>query len=59
MIKTNIEETATEFNEQQPSIENTIEKELHNSINFLNLSVDRKEKDNNLRHTENSLKQIS
>jgi hypothetical protein len=33
------EETLTKFNKQQSTIKFTIEKELHNSINFLDLSI--------------------
>jgi hypothetical protein len=43
--KTYIEETLTEFNEQQHIIKFTIEKELHNSINFLDLSTHRRKKE--------------
>jgi hypothetical protein len=43
--KTNIEKTLTEFNEQQPVIKFAIEMELHNYINFLDLSVYRREKE--------------
>jgi hypothetical protein len=35
------EESLTEINQQQPTIKFTIEKELHNSINFLDLSIHR------------------
>jgi hypothetical protein len=37
--KTNIEETLTEFNKETTSIKFTIEKEQHNSINFLDLII--------------------
>jgi hypothetical protein len=37
--KTNMEEILIEFNEKQLTMKFTIENELHNSINFLNLSV--------------------
>jgi hypothetical protein len=43
--KTNIDIALTEFKEQQPTIEFTAEKELHNSINFLVLSIHRKGKE--------------
>jgi hypothetical protein len=42
--KTNIEETLTEFN-KQPTTKFTTEKELHNSINFLDLSIYHREKE--------------
>jgi hypothetical protein len=41
--KTNIDETLVEFNEH--TIKFTIEKELHNSINFLHLSIHGSEKE--------------
>jgi hypothetical protein len=34
-----------EYNEQQPTIKFTIEEESHNSINFLDLSMHRVEKE--------------
>jgi hypothetical protein len=37
--KTNIDQTLVNFNEQQPTIKFTIEKESQNSINFLDLTV--------------------
>jgi hypothetical protein len=37
-IITNIDETLTEFSKQTTSIKFTIEKEQHNSINFLDLT---------------------
>jgi hypothetical protein len=43
--KTNTDETLAEFNEQQPNIKFIIEKELHNSINILELSIPRREKE--------------
>jgi hypothetical protein len=42
--KTNIEHTLIEFNKLQPSIKFTIEKELHESISFLDLTKHRKDK---------------
>jgi hypothetical protein len=39
------DETLNEFNEQQSTIKFTIEMELHNSINFLDFSVHRREKE--------------
>jgi hypothetical protein len=35
----NIDEALAEFNKQQTTIKFTIEKELRNSINFLDLSI--------------------
>jgi hypothetical protein len=43
--KPNIEETLSEFNEQHPTIKFAMEKKSHKFINFLDLSVHRKEKD--------------
>jgi hypothetical protein len=40
--KTNIVETLAEFNKQRTGIKFTIEKEKHNSINFLDLTIHRK-----------------
>jgi DNA-directed RNA polymerase subunit L len=37
--KTKVEETITEFNEQQDNITFTIQKEMHNSVNFLDLTI--------------------
>jgi hypothetical protein len=42
--KTNIDETLAKFNEQQPTIKYIIGKELHNSIDFLKLSIHRRVK---------------
>jgi hypothetical protein len=42
--KTNIEHTHDEFNKLQPSIKFTIEKEPHESINFLELTMHRKDR---------------
>jgi hypothetical protein len=41
--KTNIDQTLADFNEQQPTIKFTMEKESHNSINFLELTIHRNE----------------
>jgi hypothetical protein len=43
--KENIEVTLPELHEQQPTIKFVTEKELHSSINFLDLSVRRREKE--------------
>jgi hypothetical protein len=42
--KTNIDETLKEFNKLQTTIKFTIEKELQESINFLDLTIHREEK---------------
>jgi hypothetical protein len=42
--KTNIEQILNEFNKLQPTIKFTIEKELHESVNFLDLTIHREEK---------------
>jgi hypothetical protein len=42
--KINMEQTLSEFNRLQPSIKYTIEKELHKEINFLGLTIHRKDK---------------
>jgi hypothetical protein len=55
--KTNIEETLTELNEQEPIIKFTMEKELHNYINFLDHSVHRREKES-LQYTETPFSHI-
>jgi hypothetical protein len=56
--KTNIDKTLAEFNEQQPTKTFTIERELHNSINFLELPIYRRKKEIKLQYTEHPLKQI-
>jgi hypothetical protein len=43
--KTNTKETLTELNKQQPYTNFTMEKELHNSINFLDLLIHLREKE--------------
>jgi hypothetical protein len=43
--KTNIDEALATFNKQQPTIKFIVEKELHNSISFLDLSIHLKEKE--------------
>jgi hypothetical protein len=45
--KTNIEHTLNKFNKLQPSIKFTMEKNVHKSIKFLNLTIHRK--DSNLK----------
>jgi hypothetical protein len=40
--KTNIDETIAEFNEQGSNIRFSMEKEQHNCINFLDLTIHRK-----------------
>jgi hypothetical protein len=47
--KTNIEHTLNEFNKLQSSIKFTMEKEIHHSINFLDLTIHREEE--NLKFT--------
>jgi hypothetical protein len=42
--KTNIDDTIQEFNKLQPIINFTIEKEQHESINFLDLTIHQKRK---------------
>jgi hypothetical protein len=42
--KTDIGKTLAEFNEQQPTITITVEKESHNSFNFLSISMHHSEK---------------
>jgi hypothetical protein len=43
--KTNIDQTLADFSEQQPTIKFTMERESHNSINFLDLTIHRNEKE--------------
>jgi hypothetical protein len=40
----NLKETFTEFNKQKPTIKFTIQKKLHNSINFIDLLIHRRVK---------------
>jgi DNA-directed RNA polymerase subunit L len=40
--KTNIEQILNEFNNIQPSIKFTIEKEQHTKINYLDITIHRK-----------------
>jgi hypothetical protein len=56
--KTNIDDTLQEFNKLQPTINLTIEKEQHESINFFDLTIHRKRK-HNFQYTENPHKPIS
>jgi hypothetical protein len=52
--KTNIEHTLNKFKKLQPCKKVTIEKELHESINFLDLTIHRKDqKDCNFQYIEN------
>jgi hypothetical protein len=44
MTKTNIEQTLNKFNNIQPSINFTIEKEQHEEINYLDIKIHRKHK---------------
>jgi hypothetical protein len=41
--KTNVEQTLKEFNNLQPSIKFTIEKESHEDIHFVDLTIHRKD----------------
>jgi hypothetical protein len=56
--ETNIGKTLDEFNEEQPTIKFTIEKESHNSIHFLDLSVHRGEREIEFAICRKPLKQI-
>jgi hypothetical protein len=48
----------TEISKQKPAVRFTIEKELHNSIIFYDLSIHCKEKNLDFQHTENPLKPV-
>jgi hypothetical protein len=58
--KTNIEQTLEEFNNMQPTIKFTIEKEQKVKINYLDITIQQKKRKVwNSQYTENQHKQTS
>jgi hypothetical protein len=57
--KPNLDEILAEFNEQQPTVKFTAEKELTQLLNFLIFQYIAGENRSNLQYTENPLRQIS
>jgi hypothetical protein len=56
---TNIDQTLNDFNNIQPTLKFTIEKEKHKILNFLDLTIHRKRNTYNTQYIENPLTRIS